>query len=97
MAAPVLYRGSTVLGSGPDSTDEKRFGMPIYEFSCKECSSVFEVLVRSQNEKVSCPSCNGTEVSKLFSTFAVASREGSMATGGTSCSTCSGGNCSTCH
>ena len=71
--------------------------MPIYEYSCRDCRSVFEVLVRAANERVACPSCNSEKVSKLFSTFAVSSSSGSSVSSGSSCSTCGGGNCSTCR
>jgi len=46
--------------------------MPLYEFECRNCQTVFEELVRSGNtgEGVSCPSCGGQEVGKKMSTFA---------------------------
>jgi len=42
--------------------------MPIYEYECEKCSRSFEILQRS-DEKVSCPSCGGNKLRKLFSTF----------------------------
>jgi putative FmdB family regulatory protein len=76
--------------------------MPLYEYSCQECRSVFEVLIRSckdrsEEDRVACPSCTSRNVTKLFSTFSVSSRGVSPSTGQSSCSTCTGGNCSTCH
>lgn len=39
--------------------------MPIYEFECKKCNSICELLV-SINEKPQCKDC-GLELNKLFS------------------------------
>ncbi len=60
--------------------------MPIYEFVCKECGSVFEKLCFSSKdfEGVTCPSCKSKNVSKIFSSFSsVSSKSGSI---GSSCS-----------
>lgn len=45
--------------------------MPIYEFRCKDCGDVFEVLFRSRDEKlkVRCPGCQSHKTQKLFSVF----------------------------
>lgn len=45
--------------------------MPIYEFKCKKCGKVFEVLFRSRNEKlkVCCPGCQSAKTEKIFSVF----------------------------
>ncbi len=45
--------------------------MPIYEFKCKKCGKVFEVLFRSRDEKlkICCPDCNSEKAEKLFSVF----------------------------
>ncbi len=45
--------------------------MPIYEYRCKKCGKVFEVLFRSRDEKlkVSCPSCQSEKAEKLLSVF----------------------------
>ncbi|MBM3264656.1 MAG: zinc ribbon domain-containing protein [candidate division Zixibacteria bacterium] len=46
--------------------------MPIYEYHCATCDDNFELLVKSakEGEQVACPDCEGTEVTKKFSTFA---------------------------
>ena len=49
--------------------------MPIYEYSCKKCDKSFEILQR-KNEKVICPTCGGSSLQKLFSTFASGSSSG---------------------
>ena len=44
--------------------------VPIYEYVCMECESHFEELVRG-DERIACPDCSATNVSRQFSTFAV--------------------------
>ncbi len=42
--------------------------MPIYEFECKDCDTVFEKLVfSSHKEKIVCANCQSTEIQKLIS------------------------------
>ena len=43
--------------------------MPIYEFRCRKCGAVTEVLVRDRDDEVRCEECSSKEVEKLFSTF----------------------------
>lgn len=43
--------------------------MPIFEYECKTCEDVFEVLTKSDSQ-VSCPECGSGEVEKKFSAFA---------------------------
>ena len=46
--------------------------MPLFEFKCKSCSRKFTALVGMIAESASpeCPSCGGTDLSKLMSKFA---------------------------
>ncbi len=51
--------------------------MPIYEFSCLNCSKDSEQLIRSrdwQNE-AKCPECGSTELAKKLSVFSASSAE----------------------
>lgn len=43
--------------------------MPLYDFSCNDCGSRFERLVRKDAEiaKVDCPDCRGTHVARQLS------------------------------
>lgn len=67
--------------------------MPIYEYTCKECDSQFEKLVRSMTASVEikCPHCGGTHVKKDWSVFGTGSADGSLgglaASAASSCST----------
>ena len=66
--------------------------MPIYEFKCNKCGKVFELLcIGSDDEKgAQCPSCGGTETTKLLSTFCSASGTGTSLEGNAAASSCSG-------
>jgi putative FmdB family regulatory protein len=44
--------------------------MPIYEYDCRDCGRHFEALVRGQ-DGVRCPACEGSNLEKALSTFAV--------------------------
>ncbi|MCL4298785.1 MAG: zinc ribbon domain-containing protein [Anaerolineae bacterium] len=43
--------------------------MPIYEYECKACGQIFEVLMRTSSEppELHCQNCNGTELARLVS------------------------------
>jgi len=40
--------------------------MPTYEYVCDKCKHQFEVLVRSQSQKIVCTKCKGKKVTKQF-------------------------------
>lgn len=46
--------------------------MPLYEFECRGCGHRFEALVRGSSTP-SCPACEGDNVERLLSMFAVSS------------------------
>jgi len=77
--------------------------MPIYEYVCEGCGKKFEVRqsIGQDGSALQCPSCGEQGPRRVFSKFAcsVANDFGdyaSLAGGGSSCSTCSSGNCATC-
>ena len=41
--------------------------MPIYEYTCKRCSSRFEFLVLRRQEPTVCSSCGAAEIERLLS------------------------------
>lgn len=45
--------------------------MPVYEYRCQKCGSVFELLRRMQDADLDliCPDCRSVEVKRLLSTF----------------------------
>lgn len=46
--------------------------MPVYEYRCGDCSTTFEKLIRTADQKPgACPSCGREQISRVFSTFAV--------------------------
>jgi putative FmdB family regulatory protein len=69
--------------------------MPIYEYSCVDCKTDFELLVRG-TETALCPDCGGEKLEKKWSTFA--SSKGARSEAG-SCAIpnnsgpCCGGSC----
>ena len=44
--------------------------MPIYEYSCEDCGTKFEKLIRRTGEEVMCPSCGQNHLKPQLSTFA---------------------------
>ena len=44
--------------------------MPIYEYSCEDCGTKFEKLVRRQGDEVLCPSCGQAHLKTELPTFA---------------------------
>jgi putative FmdB family regulatory protein len=60
--------------------------MPLYEYLCSRCQSLFEKYVRTWDEAVTCPSCQAETVQKQLSTFAFAATgAGPGASGGCGC------------
>jgi len=63
--------------------------MPLYEYDCQDCGAHAEILVRGQ-ETPHCPACEGTQLQRTLSTFAVSTGTGSNADlTSSSCSRCS--------
>jgi putative FmdB family regulatory protein len=48
--------------------------MPLFEFKCTSCGSIFEQLVRTTRnpQEIICPTCKSRETQKLLSGIAVA-------------------------
>ena len=67
--------------------------MPLYEYQCATCGERFEILqpLGAGAQGLSCPHCDSTELSKVFSTFAASSPGvGSSIGASTGCGTGSG-------
>jgi putative FmdB family regulatory protein len=45
--------------------------MPIHEYTCRDCTSDFEILVR-HDRAAACPHCGSTQLEKRLSVFATA-------------------------
>jgi putative FmdB family regulatory protein len=54
--------------------------MPIYEYTCEDCSAQFEKFVRSMtaSAQVRCPECGGTHVKKGWSLFGTGASSGGL-------------------
>ncbi len=63
--------------------------MPIYEYTCLDCETQFEKLVRSMSQanEVVCPECGGVHVKKGWSLF------GARVNGGVGSLASAAGNC----
>ena len=44
--------------------------MPIYEYTCDECSQPAEILLKDRPDKPHCPHCGAVELTRQFSTLA---------------------------
>ncbi|MBN2119495.1 MAG: zinc ribbon domain-containing protein [Candidatus Omnitrophica bacterium] len=66
--------------------------MPLYAYRCNKCLSFCEFLVGVSRvkEDLKCPGCGSKNLNKVFSSFDISGTEK-----GSSCSSCSGGDCST--
>jgi putative FmdB family regulatory protein len=63
-------------------------GMPIFEYICRDCHHRFETLVTA-DRRPACPTCEGRDLEKQLSTFAVASKSSSAAPASVgACGTC---------
>jgi putative FmdB family regulatory protein len=71
--------------------------MPIREFQCHACGTLFEALVFSTADEAEerCPVCGCADHSRLFSVFGVAGTDKKVASSG-SCVSCATHHCSTC-
>jgi putative FmdB family regulatory protein len=69
--------------------------MPIYEYACMECEEHFDELVRTDEQVVTCPSCDASNVLRQISAFAVHGAGSSPSLGGSG--GCCGGSCGCGH
>jgi len=71
--------------------------MPIYEYQCNQCEAKFELLIRTNQEKIVCPHCHSLKINRLISVFSHFSKDsqGNIASS-SNCSSCISQNCSTC-
>lgn len=60
----------------------------MFEYQCRACDHQFELLVR-ESTRYECPKCQGRELDKQLSVFAVSAPGGGMAmNAGPSCGAC---------
>ncbi len=63
--------------------------MPIFEYKCGDCGSVFDLLISNSNKKnVRCPECSSTSVEQRLSVFNTGGKRSSAAAP-LKCDTCS--------
>jgi putative FmdB family regulatory protein len=62
--------------------------MPIFEYICRDCHHQFETLVTAER-RPKCPTCDGRDLEKQLSTFAVSAKSGQSAPASVgACGTC---------
>lgn len=46
--------------------------MPLYEYRCRDCGKVFELLrpMSEADQNLECPGCHSSKIERQFSTFA---------------------------
>jgi len=73
--------------------------MPIYEYQCADCSTIFEKIrsIISADHPIECESCHSLNNKRILSTFFTYKSGVMNSKSNSSCVSCSGGNCSTCH
>ena len=49
--------------------------MPLFDFHCRTCGHEFEALTRPQDPPPKCPSCQGSDLERLLSGFALHTEE----------------------
>ncbi len=73
--------------------------MPLYEYECKSCDQIVELLVRTTGEKLACPDCGSAGLDRVLSVTASPNVRGNsslpVTAGGEPCSMprCCGGGC----
>ena len=77
--------------------------MPIYEYVCSNCKSVFEQMrpLSQCGQPADCPKCHKPAKRKMSSFSALSTNHAGVpttvaGTSSSSCSSCSSGNCSSC-
>ena len=56
--------------------------MPLYEYTCQQCQTKFEQLVRTMSggEKINCPKCGSKKTARALSVFAVGAQGAAKST-----------------
>jgi putative FmdB family regulatory protein len=69
--------------------------MPIFEYSCDDCGSRFEKLLRrvSEADGVRCPSCGQEHLTTQYSTFAAHAKTAALAQADCGAGMCGSGPC----
>lgn len=68
--------------------------MALYEYKCKDCGKVSEILVLSSDETPKCDQCGSLKLEKLMSSFSVSMGSSKSSVPVPSCSTgCCNGSC----
>lgn len=72
--------------------------MPIYEYRCKQCGSVFDAIrpMSAADDVIACENCNSKDTTRMLSKCVAHNQAGSLSGQSHACGGCSGGSCSGC-
>jgi len=73
--------------------------MPNYSYECLDCKKVFErklTINEMEKAEIACSKCGSSRIRRLFNGFRFCGKVNSSGINSNGCSSCLGGNCSTC-
>ena len=72
--------------------------MPIYEYECRDCGHVFELIrpMCDADKAITCDKCNSVRTTRQLSLFNASSGGKALTGGDSGCGSCGGGHCSSC-
>ena len=72
--------------------------MPIYEYTCADCGTKFEVvrLMKDADKPIPCKQCESSHTARNISVFFAQSGGKVVAGGSSGCAGCAGGSCASC-
>ena len=75
-----------------------RYYMPIYEYTCADCRTTFEVvrLIKDADTPIPCSQCKSEHTARIISVFYAHSGGKVVAGCSSGCAGCAGGSCASC-
>lgn len=72
--------------------------MPLYEYECLDCGSMFDSLryIKDADSPITCQKCDSLHTKRLLSLF-FAQSGGKNIAGTSTCAGCAGGSCGSCN
>ena len=64
--------------------------MPIFDFKCRNCGKVSEIIIRKADEEVTCPECGNRKMEKLIASSYTVRQSDSLSRNSPKSGTCCG-------
>jgi len=64
--------------------------MPVFDFKCRNCGRVSEIIIRRANEEVTCPGCGKKEMEKMITSSYTVIQSGGLSRSLSKSGTCCG-------